>query len=183
MSNIIIAFPKEAAAQSIKKILAQSGHPVLAVCQTGAQVLQHTGELDSGIIICGTRFVDMMYTELREYLPDTFQMLLITSPQGALERESQDMVSLSLPLKVHELMDTLEMMEYTIARRKKKQKQKPKVRSADEQKMINDAKALLMERNHLSEEEAHKYMQKRSMDNGTGLVETAQMILSLMGKG
>ena len=46
--------------------------------------------------------------------------------------------------------------------------------------LINEAKALLMERNNLSEEEAHRYIQKRSMDNGTGLTETAQMILSLL---
>ena len=46
--------------------------------------------------------------------------------------------------------------------------------------MIEQAKAVLMERNSFSEDEAHRYIQKRSMDNGTGLVETAQMILSLM---
>ena len=47
-----------------------------------------------------------------------------------------------------------------------------------EQKTIDDAKALLMERNHLSEEEAHKYIQKLSMDSGNNLVETAEMILA-----
>ncbi len=35
-----------------------------------------------------------------------------------------------------------------------------------------------MERNHLSEEEAHKYIQKLSMDSGNNLVETAEMILA-----
>ena len=39
---------------------------------------------------------------------------------------------------------------------------------------------LLMERNHLTEEEAHRYIQKSSMDNGTNMVETAQMILTLL---
>ena len=43
-----------------------------------------------------------------------------------------------------------------------------------------NAKILLMERNHLSEEEAHRYIQKSSMDNGTNMVETAQMILTLL---
>ena len=43
---------------------------------------------------------------------------------------------------------------------------------------IDDAKALLMERNNLSEEEAHKYIQKLSMDSGNNLVETAEMILA-----
>ena len=46
--------------------------------------------------------------------------------------------------------------------------------------LFSEAKALLMERNKLTEEEDHQYMQKRSMDNGTGLTETAQMILSLL---
>ena len=50
----------------------------------------------------------------------------------------------------------------------------------DEQEMIAEAKALLMERNNMTEEEAHRYIQKRSMDNGTDLTETAQMILSLL---
>ena len=30
------------------------------------------------------------------------------------------------------------------------------------------------------EEEAHRYIQKSSMDNGTNMVETAQMILTLL---
>lgn len=37
-----------------------------------------------------------------------------------------------------------------------------------------------MVRNHMTEEEAHRYLQKTSMDSGTNLVETAQMVLSMM---
>ncbi len=32
----------------------------------------------------------------------------------------------------------------------------------------------------MTESEAHRYIQKCSMDSGTNLVETAQMILALM---
>ena len=39
-----------------------------------------------------------------------------------------------------------------------------------------------MERNGLSEEEAHRYIQKRSMEDGTGLVEISEMILSLISE-
>ena len=38
---------------------------------------------------------------------------------------------------------------------------------------------MLMERNRMSEEEAHRYIQKCSMDSGTSLVETAQMVLTM----
>ena len=158
MNNIVIAFPKKEVANSIKKILAQSGYTVTAVANTGASALSSMNGLNMGIIICGYRFSDMMYSEIYEYMPREFQM----------------------PLKVHELLQTVEMMDYTITRRRKKLRQRPKVRSKEDQEMLSSAKAVLMERNGFSEEEAHRYIQKRSMDNGTGLVETAQMILSLM---
>jgi len=32
----------------------------------------------------------------------------------------------------------------------------------------------------MTESEAHRYMQKCSMDSGTNLVETAQMVLTLL---
>ena len=48
--------------------------------------------------------------------------------------------------------------------------------------MIAEAKALLMERNNMTEEEAHRYLQKNSMDSGTNIVETAEMVLSIMNE-
>ena len=45
--------------------------------------------------------------------------------------------------------------------------------------MINEAKTLLMEQKKMTEEEAHRYLQQRSMENATSLVETAQMVKSL----
>ena len=180
MNNIVIAFPKKEVANSIKKILAQSGYTVTAVANTGASALSSMNGLNMGIIICGYRFSDMMYSEIYEYMPREFQMLLIASAAGIMEKNVDNLMSLSMPLKVHELLQTVEMMDYTITRRRKKLRQRPKVRSKEDQEMLSSAKAVLMERNGFSEEEAHRYIQKRSMDNGTGLVETAQMILSLM---
>lgn len=74
-------------------------------------------------------------------------------------------------------------MEGEIRRRQKRMRQRPKLRSEEDQKVIRKAKELLMDRNGFSEEEAHRYIQKRSMDNGTELVEVSQMILSLMQEG
>ena len=47
---------------------------------------------------------------------------------------------------------------------------------------IRKAKELLMTRNNMSEEEAHRYLQKSSMDSGTNIVETAEMVLSIMAE-
>ena len=183
MSNIVIAFPKKEVAQNIRKILSQSGYSVQAVCSTGAQALASVNNLENGILICGSRFIDMMYMEIHDYLPPEFQMLLIASPTSIQEREVENLVCLELPMKVHELLQTLEMMEGQIHRRRKRLRKIPRQRSEEDRQMIEQAKALLMDRNKFSEEEAHRYIQKRSMENGTGLVEVAQMILSLMQDG
>ena len=183
MSNIVIAFPKKEVAQNIRKILSQSGYSVQAVCSTGAQALASVNNLENGILICGSRFIDMMYMEIHDYLPPEFQMLLIAFPTSIHEREVENLVCLELPMKVHELLQTLEMMEGQIHRRRKRLRNIPRQRSEEDRQMIEQAKALLMDRNKFSEEEAHRYIQKRSMENGTGLVEVAQMILSLMQDG
>lgn len=182
MINIIVAFPKQENAENIRKILIRSGFPVDAVATTGAQALQFANSLDGGVLVCNYRFVDMMYDELYEYLPSGFQMLLIASPSVFEERGIAGLMCLATPLKVHELVQTLEMMSYSLSRKRKKERELPKKRSEEEQKLIARAKTLLMERNNMTEEEAHHYIQKRSMDNGTGMTETAQMILSLMNQ-
>lgn len=182
MSNIVIAFPKVEIGQNIKRMLAQSGYHISAVCTTGAAALSKLRELDGGILVCGYRFIDMHYTDIYEYMPKGFQMLLVASASNILDREVENLICLSMPLKVHELLHTLEMMEYTIARQRKRTHRQPVQRSEEEIQLLKKAKALLMERNSFTETEAHRYIQKRSMDNGISLVETAQMILSLMGE-
>ena len=63
---------------------------------------------------------------------------------------------------------------------RRRRRSRPKERSREEQDIITEAKTLLMERNNMTESEAHRYIQKCSMDSGTNLVETAQMVISLI---
>ena len=51
----------------------------------------------------------------------------------------------------------------------------------EEKQIIDQAKAVLMERNGMSEPEAFRYLQKTSMDCGRSMVESAQMILVMTG--
>ncbi len=180
MINIIVVFPKPNDAKNIRNILVRSGCHVAAVCTSGSQVLQVADRLgEEGIVVCGYKLADILYSQLKEDLPDGYEMLLIASRHLLDMCPAGDIVRLELPLKVQDLSDTLQMMAENILRRRRQRKQKPKVRSEEETRLIRDAKKLLMERNSMTEEEAHRYMQKCSMDSGTNLVETAQMIFAL----
>lgn len=180
MLSIIVAFPKMEDAKNIKNILVRNGFEVCATCTSGAQVVGLANELDAGIVLCGYRLLDMHFSQLHNYLPRGFEMLLIASPTKMGEVVNNEIVSLSMPIKTHDLVNTLQMMTYNCNRRRKKAKDHPKQRTEVEKATIAKAKALLMDRNNMSEADAHRYIQKTSMDSGTNAVETAQMILTMM---
>lgn len=182
MADIIVGFPKLEDAKNLRKLLLRNGYDITMVCDSGAQIVNAVNNLDGGIVICGYRFSDMHYSEINEYLPKGFQMLLLASPGKLADCDVRGLMALAMPFKVQDLLNTLEMMMVQYRRWKKKQKNKPKVRSEGEKRMIETAKSILMERNQMTEEEAHHYIQKLSMDSGTNMVETAEMILELNGK-
>lgn len=180
MSNIVVVFPKAEDAKNIKNLLTRYGFQVTAVCTTGAQALNVLDSYSDGIVVCGYKYPDMIYWQLYQNLPNNFEMLLVASTHMLSQGVENGIVSISMPLKVHDLVNTLEMMQTNLARRRRKLRKQPKERSEEEKRVIAEAKKLLMERNHMNEQEAHRYIQKCSMDSGTNIVETAQMVLSIM---
>lgn len=180
MINIIVAFPRLEDAKSIRNLLVRNGFHVPNVANSGAAVVQMANELDSGIVVCGYKFQDMVYHEINEYLPGEFQMLLVASRMVLDQCQGEDIMCLSMPIKAYELLQTVAMMVDTQERERRRRRRVPRQRSEEEQKLLEEAKSLLMERNNLTEEEAHRYIQKNSMDTGRSMVETAQMLLSIM---
>ena len=178
MGSIVIALPKIEDAKKIRAILVRHGFPVAAVCNTAANALAGASELGYGVLICGYRLTDMYYQDLLDCLPPGFDMLLLASSK-VIQDAPSSVLTIEMPLKVGDLVNTVNMMLTQIERRRKNDRKKLKVRSWKEQNYISNAKMLLMQRNHLSEEEAYRYIQKCSMDSGTNMVETAQMLLML----
>jgi len=180
--GIIVVFPNKDNAANIRNLLARGGMTVTGVCTTGAQAMNYADTVDEGIVVCGYKLKDMLYSELREYLPSNFEMLLIASPDKWSSGLADGVMGLNMPLKVYDLLNTVEMMLESMNRRRRKRKQEPKERNPKQQEVIRRAKELLMDRNNMSEGEAHRYLQKNSMDSGTNMAETAEMVLSIMAK-
>lgn len=180
MTNIIIALAKAEDAKNLKSVLVRSGYSVFGCCTSGAQALGMIDQLDDGLVICGYKLMDMLYSELRADLPDGFEMLLLPPQQMLGECAGNDIMCLTMPARVSDLVNTVDLMMNSILYKRRKRKSKPKERRPGEQNIINEAKALLMRRNNMTEAEAHRYLQKCSMDTATNLVETAQMVLSML---
>ena len=178
MSGIVVVLPKLDNAKNIRKILLGHGFQNVFACSSASAALQTVSHYDSGLVLSGCHLKDMHYLELLDSLPPYFELVLLGSPEKV-AAAGAGILSLTTPVKVYDLVNTVQMVLGQLERRIKKEK-KPKARSEREENYIRNAKFLLMERNHLTEEEAHRYIQKSSMDNGTNMVETAQMILTLL---
>lgn len=179
-TNIIVAFSKTEDARNIRNILVRNGFNVVAVCSSGAQAISSLDGLSGGIVVCGYRFADMLYKDIREDMPPGFEMLLLASPNRVGDGIPDGVVWLAMPLIVQKLLDTLERMCGAYARQRRILRQKPAGRSQEDMQVIARAKELLMKRNGMTEGEAHRYIQKCSMDSGSNMVETAQKVISLI---
>ena len=129
MTNIIVAFSKPEDGKNIKSILVRNGFQVVAVCTSGGQALSAADCLNGGIVVSGYRFEDMMYDELRQCLPGDFDMLLISSPARWGGQCPDRVICLPMPLKVHDLLNTLEMMVQAQERIRRRRRSRPKERS------------------------------------------------------
>jgi len=180
MTSIVVVFPRAEDARGIRNLLVRNGFFVHAVCTTGAQAISSLEDLGNGIVICGYRLADMMYSELRECLPEEIGFLLLATRQHLKECDVRNLNFLPMPLKTQEFIDTVHTMVAECERKRRLRRERPKERTKEETETINEAKKLLMGKKSMTETEAHKYLQKSSMDSGTNIVEMAQMVLTML---
>ena len=180
MIDIIVVFPQMKDGQGIRNLLVRNGYRVGIACTSGAQAKTYMDNIDYGIVVCGYKFSDMMYSELFHDLGPTFEMLLVASRAKLEEGVADGIVCVEMPLKSYDLLNTMEMMMQALERIREKGRQKPKERNIAQKAIIDEAKKLLMNTRNMTEEEAHRFIQKSSMDSGTNMVETAQMVLQIM---
>ena len=179
MENVIVVVSKREDGKKKSSILVRNGINVDAVCTSGAQALENVNKFNEGIVVCSYRFTDMYYTQLKQDMPAGFDMLLVASQSNWMDTEDSTVIKIATPLKLYDLLNTMHMMFEAQNRRRKKLRNAPKVRSEEETRIIKEAKSILMDRNNMTEAEAHAYLQKCSMDSGTNIVETAHMVICL----
>lgn len=179
MVGVIVLFPKLENGKYIKNILVRNGIEVTAVHTSGSQAILTTENMEEGLIVCGYRYRDMRFDDLREYLPEDFETLVLLSKTHWEECSADNAIKLAMPVKAFELVQAANALLEKLEQRRRIRKAKPKARSAKAQRTIRRAKEVLMEHHGMTEEEAHRYLQKRSMDTGTNLVEMAGMVLAM----
>lgn len=174
MDTIIVAFEHEAMSQRFSALMEQERVARCLICRSGDQVRRLLDKQQTYCVVCSPRLTDGPAEWLYQDLPPTCALLLV-GPQHVLDAcSSDDVFKLATPIRREEAVSTVRLL---IQFGHRVERLLHSRRSTLEQELVERAKNLLMERKGLSEEEAHRLIQKRSMDTGARLVQTARRIL------
>ena len=174
MEQVIVAFESPKSAGRIKEILETSGTASCILCKTADQVRRAANKLHITAVICGFKLGDQSAEVLAGDLPSSCAVLVLASQNLLDLLQNDDLFRLPAPVSKGDLTASVRML-LQMGRRLERAL-RPR-RSPEELEVIQQAKALLMDRNGMTEEQAHRFLQKSSMDNGTKLLQTAQMVL------
>ena len=151
-----------------------SGYEVCAMCHSKAELLRSITDMDDVLIIMGYKLPDAVADEVFEDLSEGQKLMSIVKADNRQEIYSQDIFVVTLPVNRQILINSIETFVGIIERRKHRIKRTP-----EEEKIITDAKAYLIENHRMTEEQAHRFIQKRSMDTGAKFIDTARQILNI----
>lgn len=183
MRSIFLAFANPEAAAKLKNVLVSAGLPVPQVCTTGTALLQLAMlSPEGGVIVLPPRLSDLRVPELLSRLPDTFDLLVLQSPGVKADYgQLPGLTFLDSPLTpakliemVFSLLNTRMAATSISGQGGEKASQK---RSPQEEALVQKAKALLIKERKISEEQAHRLMQRRSMETGLRLIEVARSVI------
>ena len=178
MWKVIVAFENSANAVRIKETLESSGDFSCIVCRSAAGVKRTARKLRVRTVVCGFKLTDQSCESMYHDLPEGCSMLMV-APQTRLELcETEGIFKLQSPIRRGELLASVRMLaqfQRTAPRGKAKG---PAQRSEEELALVARAKTVLMDRHGMTEEQAHRFLHKQSMDAGAKLTDTAKLILS-----
>ena len=180
MVRTIVAFERDETRDKIAQLLEKAGIPVRFCHRSGAEVIRSVKRMGSGVVVCGHKLADMSVDRLAHELRGQAHFLVLAKPTQLDLCEDPSLFKLPSPISAGELrgaLNVLIQMDELAAREAAPQ------RSQEDNELIAKAKERLMESQGLTEEQAHRYLQRLSMETGEKLAVTARRVLfSEMGR-
>ncbi len=177
MIRTVVAIQNDALRQSIVGILQKNGIEVRITCSSGREAIRAVKRMDGGVIVCSARLHDMTADSLADALRKEAFFLCVGKPGELDYCENEDLFKVPLPVRSGELIGALNILLQLDERAIEK---RIPHRSEAEKHVIKEAKDLLMYQQEMSEDQAYRFIQKRSMETSTPMTEVAQLILNSM---
>ncbi|MCR4925763.1 MAG: ANTAR domain-containing protein [Clostridiales bacterium] len=173
MKNIVLACKPEQINIKLQPVLSQQGFWVESVCSNASALLSTAQKMQYGVAVC-TNFKDIPSLALPELLPRGFSLILLLSSGQFVPQGSSNLLTINLPLKRDDFITAVKLL--AISSSQDLYGIEPK--AEDDEKIILNAKKILMSRYNMSESDAHRFIQKKSMDCSVKLVDMARFVLA-----
>ena len=178
MDTSIVAFENTALSQRFSDLMESTGTARCLTCRSGDQVRRLLNKQQAYCVVCSPHLSDGPAEWLYEDLPPSCSLLLV-GPQHMLDAcSSRDIFKLATPIRKEEALSTVRLLLQFGHRMERFVRPG---RTGAQQELVDRAKELLMEKKGMSEEEAHRALQKRSMDAGLRLTQTARKVIEELG--
>lgn len=173
MIRTVTAFYRPDTLEAVCSMLERSGIPVRFRCRTGAEAIRAVKKMGGGVVICAYKLPDMTADELAFELRGEAMVLVVAKPAQLDLCEAADIFKIPAPVRTGELCGSVNMLLQLSEQRSRIPR-----RSSEEAELVSRAKELLMSRNSMTEEEAHRFLQRRSMETSSKMADTARLILA-----
>ena len=170
MARIMIAAASEASRERLSRLLSSSGYPVFRCCASGSELRRTVSECEDGVAVLIGALPDFKPDELQWDYGERVQILWIGKPALLESCESPEIFRLPLPASGQAVIGAVEMLSQL------HQMRLPR-RSGDEKQIVEQAKRLLMRRDHITEPEAHRALQRYAMNHGVRMADCAARIV------
>ena len=176
MLRTVVAFESEKDQEAIAGTLEKNGVSVRYRCRTGLETIRAVKQLGGGIVVAGYKFPDMTTENLAYQLKDDGVTILLVAKGTSLDLvENEDIFRIPAPFRPAELVGAVKMLVQLDQQRFKPSAAR---RTEDEKQTILQAKQLLMDREDYTEEQAHRYLQRRSMETSLKMTEVAKLVIA-----
>lgn len=167
MIGVFLAFDRNDISHAVRTMLENSGVRVLSELKSGAELRRVVSQREYCIVLCSAALPDATADELAEDFPETVGLVVIDNPLFLANCESARIVRLPTPVRRSDLIRALAGLEQP----------ESISRPSEEKDLINRAKAEIMSRRGLTEPQAHRYLQRISMDCCAKMTDVAKRIL------
>lgn len=175
MDKIVVVFDSDNNRKRICDMLKSNGLAIKVSCRSGSEAIRAIRQMGGGIVVSGYKLPEMMVSDLAYDLSGLATILSIASSQQLELCQNDNIFKLPTPFSRGDLISSVRML---LQMQEKSYRTTPLRRSEKDAAVIAKAKELLMNKNSMTENEAHRFIQRRSMDNGAKAVDTARLIIS-----
>lgn len=171
MRRVIVAFERQSNCDRIREILESTGEFSCLVCRSADQVKRAVHKLRLDLVVCGFKLAGESCESMYHDLPRRCAVLMVAAQAQLDLCEAKEIFKLPTPVRRSELLESAEALA------RMGRERAPAQRSPEERELVEQAKRQLIEHSGMTEDQAHRYLQKRSMDNGARLADTARRML------